>query len=195
MTEQEQKAFDQMRETLEEIICAHPVTSTMRQVHAIVAGRNALAAANAVSHTKPETTPLPEGGAITSESAANAVQPQAQGEWKHCTPELLSSGVSCKDTPRRPCECEHGGSHDHWIAHPQATEPQAQVKLNPADLVFTVEVQHMGGFARVNTSGVRVTHVPTGISVVSTRERSRHANRQIAIDCLKKALAATPEAP
>lgn len=107
----------------------------------------ALTAANAVSHPKPETAPPPEGGAITSESAANAVsdhipavgemvqplkvtdlgryalEPQAQGEWIHCSPELLASGVSCRDTPRRPCECEHGGSHDHWIAHPQATEP------------------------------------------------------------------------
>lgn len=49
MTEQEQKAFEQMREALEEIICANPVPRTKRQVYAIVAGRNALTAANAAN--------------------------------------------------------------------------------------------------------------------------------------------------
>ncbi len=51
MTEQitvPRATWDSMREALEEIICAHPATSTMRQVHAIVAGRNALTAAKAV---------------------------------------------------------------------------------------------------------------------------------------------------
>lgn len=43
------ETWDALREALEEIICAHPATSTMRQVHAIVAGRNALTAANAES--------------------------------------------------------------------------------------------------------------------------------------------------
>lgn len=59
---------------------------------------------------------------------------QTQGEWKHCSPELLASGVSCKDAPRRPCECEHGGSHDHWITHPQATEPAPSTAVEREEL-------------------------------------------------------------
>lgn len=40
------------------------------------------------------------------------------GDFEHCSPELLNSGVSCADTPRRSCECDHGGSHDHLVQHP-----------------------------------------------------------------------------
>ncbi len=35
--------------------------------------------------------------------------------WKHCSPRLLASDVDCTTTPRRPCKCAHGGSHDHLI--------------------------------------------------------------------------------
>lgn len=37
------------------------------------------------------------------------------GQWVHCSPELLQSGISCADTPRRPCQCGLEGSHDHLI--------------------------------------------------------------------------------
>jgi hypothetical protein len=54
------------------------------------------------------------------------VQP-AQGEWHHCSPELLASGVDCATTQRRDCECEIGGSHDHFInARPQSNAEAAQ---------------------------------------------------------------------
>lgn len=39
-----------------------------------------------------------------------------EGKWVHCSPELLKSGISCADTPRRPCQCEINGSHDHFVA-------------------------------------------------------------------------------
>lgn len=66
--------------------------------------REALTSANAVSHPKPETAPVKEGGAITSGSAANAVrdhfpdatkmvQPQAQG----LTPESARAMVAEMD--------------------------------------------------------------------------------------------------
>ena len=87
MTEQEQKAFDQMREALKpELVRQWGELKTMfmgngdsHEVVVITLARlrhlfdAALTAANAVSHPKPETAPPPEGGAITSESAANAV--------------------------------------------------------------------------------------------------------------------------
>jgi hypothetical protein len=51
------------------------------------------------------------------------------GRWEHCSPELLNAGIDCAKTPRRPCECAHGGSHDHFIS-PNARlcgeEPQAE---------------------------------------------------------------------
>jgi len=46
-------------------------------------------------------------------------------------------------------------------------------------------------------SAVRLTHIPTGISVSSRDSRSQHRNRQIALDRLRAALAerARPETP
>jgi hypothetical protein len=36
-------------------------------------------------------------------------------EWEHCSPGLLTAGVDCATTPRRPCECPTDGSHDHLV--------------------------------------------------------------------------------
>lgn len=39
------------------------------------------------------------------------------GKWIHCSPELLSAGIDCASTPRRPCECGRAyGSHDHFVS-------------------------------------------------------------------------------
>lgn len=43
-------------------------------------------------------------------------RPGARGQWTHCSPALISAGVNCGKTPRRACQCEGGGSHDHFIA-------------------------------------------------------------------------------
>ena len=56
-----------------------------------------------------------------------------------------------------------------------------------------VVVKSMGGFATVNTQGVRVTHKPTGISVTCDVARSQHANRNQAFEKLSAILALRPE--
>lgn len=71
---------------------------------------------------------------------------EAVGEWKHCSPELLASGVSCRDTPRRPCECDHGGSHDHWIAAPKALAPLTDEQIYN---VFAATVEDAEPFAEL----------------------------------------------
>ena len=38
------------------------------------------------------------------------------GQWVHCSPELINAGLNCANIPRRDCQCEGGGSHDHFIA-------------------------------------------------------------------------------
>lgn len=87
MTEQEQKAFEQMREALKLAMdnlrphgdncflhdvgeynsCFCGKDSLVDHLHSVVESA-ALTAANAVSHPKTETAPVTEGGAITSES-------------------------------------------------------------------------------------------------------------------------------
>ncbi|MGB8420184.1 hypothetical protein [Paraburkholderia sp.] len=49
----------------------------------------------------------------------------AVGQWVHCSPALISAGVSCADTPRRVCHCKpESGGHDHFIVHASAPDLQ-----------------------------------------------------------------------
>jgi hypothetical protein len=50
-----------------------------------------------------------------SEGTRWATMEERQGNFEHCSPWLLESGVDCGETPRRSCECDHGGSHDHLV--------------------------------------------------------------------------------
>lgn len=50
---------------------------------------------------------------VTSEYGTRwATMEERLGHFEHCSPDLY---VDCADTPRRSCECDHGGSHDHLI--------------------------------------------------------------------------------
>ena len=64
--------------------------------------------------------------------------------------------------------------------------------IQPEDFTVDVVVKSMGGFAQINTKGVRVTHKPTGISVTCDAARSQHANRQQAFEKLSAILAQQP---
>lgn len=100
----------------------------------------ALTAANAVSHPKTETAPVTDGGAITAESAANAVsaepkvkliptaeemgtpvQPQAQDGvfgW------LLTNGTfTSSEAEQISHDCRNTDKAIALYAHPQATDP------------------------------------------------------------------------
>ena len=65
--------------------------------------------------------------------------------------------------------------------------------IRPEDFTVDVVVKPMGGFAPVNTQGVRVTHKPTGISVTCDAARSQHTNRHQAFEKLSAILAQRPE--
>ena len=70
---------------------------------------------------------------------------------------------------------------DKLYTRPQLVTKEA-TELKPEDLhVETILKQTGGGFAPIGTSGVRVTHLPTGIAVHESSERSQHANRAKAI--------------
>lgn len=75
----------------------------------------------------------------------------------------------------------------------QAVQAEVTDDIRPEDFTVDVVVKPMGGFAPVNTQGVRVTHKPTGISVTCDVARSQHANRNQAFEKLCTILALRPE--
>ena len=71
----------------------------------------------------------------------------------------------------------------------QSTQAEVTDGIRPEDFTVDVVVKSMGGFAPVNTQGVRVTHKPTGISVTCDAARSQHTNRHQAFETLRAILA------
>lgn len=68
-------------------------------------------------------------------------------------------------------------------------------ELNPADVKVEILLQQLGGFAPVASSGVRLTHTPTGITVEATKGRSQHANREAAWQRLAVLVGAARQQP
>jgi peptide chain release factor 2 len=69
-------------------------------------------------------------------------------------------------------------------------DDKIDIEINPADLKTDTFRASGAGGQHVNKteSGVRFTHIPTGIIAASTQDRSQHRNRAIAMEMLKARL-------
>jgi len=69
-------------------------------------------------------------------------------------------------------------------------DDKIEIEINPADLKTDTFRASGAGGQHVNKteSGVRFTHIPTGIVAASTQDRSQHRNRVIAMEMLKALL-------
>jgi peptide chain release factor 2 len=69
-------------------------------------------------------------------------------------------------------------------------DDKIEIEINPADLKTDTFRASGAGGQHVNKteSGVRFTHIPTGIVAASTQDRSQHRNRLIAMEMLKARL-------
>jgi peptide chain release factor 2 len=69
-------------------------------------------------------------------------------------------------------------------------DDRIEIEINPADLKTDTFRASGAGGQHVNKteSGVRFTHIPTGIIAASTQDRSQHRNRAIAMEMLRARL-------
>jgi peptide chain release factor 2 len=69
-------------------------------------------------------------------------------------------------------------------------DDRIEIEINPADLKTDTFRASGAGGQHVNKteSGVRFTHIPTGVVAASTQDRSQHRNRAIAMEMLKARL-------
>ena len=99
----------------------------------------------------------------------------------------------CK-SPLRP-----GHARKNWYVDVSILEdPDTDIKQEIAESDLHIETYHSSGKGGQNVNkvetGVRITHIPTGITVTSTAERSQYLNKQDAMKKLKAELSSMAKA-
>jgi peptide chain release factor len=154
--------------------CAWAVVKVLEQIQ-----KEALAAS--LEFRTVEIEPGPERGtaysALVSISGGDALEPFAKS-WIGTVQWTASS-------PFRPLH-----KRKNWFVAVDVFEPVDETMFNPKDIRWeTMRASGPGG-QHVNRteSGVRATHVPTGVQATAMEERSQHRNRKLALARLAQRL-------
>ncbi len=90
------------------------------------------------------------------------------------------------------CKSQYRKNHKrkNWFIEVEVMDEQEPIHFDIRDI--NVETMRSSGNGGQNVNkletGVRITHIPTGISVKSQEERSQHANKKLALSRLEKKL-------
>ena len=106
-----------------------------------------------------------------------------------CNDELKILDGSIKWICQSPYRPNH--KRKNWFIDVSVVGEAAQLELDDKLIKFETFRSSGKGGQNVNKveTGVRVTHIPTGLSVVSTTARSQHMNKRIALDRLCEIIA------
>ena len=126
---------------------------------------------------------LAEGGQLSTPTASRMLTPQEPtAEPDHCVNNLLEAARILERKSEGP------GEHE---AHPESPSPTDWLSLPDEQFLQHCEERFVrsggpGGQKRDKTSsGVRLAHLPTGLSAKATESRSQHENRRRALKRLR----------
>lgn len=114
----------------------------------------------------------------------------AEGFCKVCREREKSAGAPVSRKNEDP---NWMGKIPHAFNSPAPVSEAEQAELDPNDLrIETYSPTRRPSWTAHTDRGIRITHIPTGVTVSEHEDRSQHRNKAVALEKLRALVAATP---